>query len=105
MIVLLHDTDPAQNQEILIPAYDASLLIPGTKIVNLTNPALIAAANAALGIVNDDDNLANPANYNGWRAFVTTRKAGGARAGKQRNLPAPTEPGDADAPPDDPGEV
>ena len=73
--------------------------------MNLTNPALIVAAETALDVVNDDDNVANPDNYNGWRAYVTTRKAGGARAGKQRNLPTPTEPVDASAPPDDPGEM
>lgn len=102
VIVLLHDTDSSQNQEVLIPAYDASMLVPSTSDPDLTNAALIAVAERALEIVNDDDNIANPDNYNGWRAYTTTRKTSGGKSQSKRNLPAPIEPPAGAAPPDAP---
>lgn len=106
VIVLLHDTDSAQNQEVLIPAYDASLLIPGTNIVNVADTRIVAISDAALGIVNDDDNALNPDNYHGFRAFTTTRKASsGHRGTSARNLPAPVEATDTDEPGEAPGNL
>lgn len=101
VVVLLHDNDPALNQEFLIPAYDASLLIPGTDMVDVANADFVTAVNTALGIVNDDDNVIAPDEYHNFRAFTTTRKVG--RGAVARNLPAPTEPGGGDNPPDLPG--
>lgn len=105
VITLLHDTDPRQNQECLIPAYDASMLMSDMQTVDVTNPAIIEVATNALGIVNDDDNPANPPNYNGWRAYKTIRKAGNSKGRVALNLPLPTEPDDGDEPPDAPGEL
>lgn len=107
VVVLIHESDPKLNQELIIPAYDASLLVPGTDIVDVNNAALIAAAERALDIVNDDDlGLPGTDIYSGWRAFATTRQPStGKRGGTTRNLPAPTEPGPGDNPPDAPGEL
>jgi len=105
VITLLHDTDPQQNQEWLIPAYDASMLMADMQTVDVTNPAIIAVADAALGIVNDDDNVVNPPNYNAWRAYKTLRKAGNSKGRVALNLPLPTEPDSGDNPPDAPGDL
>lgn len=103
VVTLLHDTDPRQNQEFLIPAYDASLLNSDMNTVNVSNATLINAANTALGIVNDDDNPVNPDNYHGWRAYKTVRKAGNSKGRVALNLPLPVEPEGGDLPGELPG--
>lgn len=105
VITLLHDTDPNQNQEVLIPAYDASMLMADMSTVDVTNQKIIDVATRALSIVNDDDNAVNPDNYHGWRAYKTVRKAGNSKGRVALNLPLPTESTDTDNPPDLPGEL
>lgn len=103
VVTLLHNTDPRQNQEFLIPAYDASLLLSDKQTVDTVNATLVAAAAAAQGIVNDDDNALNPDNYNGWRAYKTYRKPGNMKGGVSLNLPDPVEPEGGDLPGELPG--
>lgn len=101
VVVLIHDDNPALNQEFIIPAYDASLLLPGTGVVDRTNANLLTVINTALGIVNDDDNPVAPDEYHDWRAYTATRKIG--RGTVTRSLPLPVEPGAGDNPPQAPG--
>lgn len=103
VVTLLHDTDPRQNQEFLIPAYDASLLNADMNTVDTSNATLIAAASAALGIVNDDDNVVNPDNYSGWRAYKTIRKVSSSKGRVALNLPLPIEPTGGQLPGELPG--
>lgn len=106
VIVLVHDTNPQQNQEVLIPAFDASLLVPGTNQVDLSNGLIQDIITSAIGIVNDDDNVLNPDNYHAENvyAYTTTRKVSGNKGSASRSLPAPSEPGDGDSPPQEPGD-
>lgn len=103
VIVAEHDTVPALNRRLEIPAYDASLLLSDMRTPDKNNAKLLDVVNAFLAICNDDDNAVNPDNYHSWRAFTSSRKQQGSR-GTVRSLPAPTEPGQADNPPPEPGE-
>lgn len=105
VVVLLHDTDASQNREVLIPAYDASMLIASSDVVDITNPSLLAVVNAALSVANDDDNPLTGDVYHDWRAYTTTRRSSSKRSKPSRVLPVPTESGSGDNPPDLPGEM
>jgi len=102
VIVLQHDTNSALDQEVIIPAYDASLLLDDLRTPDVSNALLIAVADAALAVANEDDNTPVVPVYNTWRAFTSVRRIKSARV-KARNLPAPTEPVLLSVPPDDPG--
>lgn len=107
VIVFLHDTDPQQNQEVLIPAYDASLLFPGTNIVDMSNGLITDIIASAIGILNDDDGgVLLPDDYHAENvyAFTTTRKVSGNKGSRNLNLPAPIEPDTGDSPPMEPGD-
>lgn len=103
VITLLHDTDSRLNEEVLIPAYDASLLESDMTTVKVTDARIIAVANAALAIANDDDNALNPDNYHGWTAYKSLRRVSKSKGNKNLNLPLPVEPdtGDPDEGPGD----
>lgn len=104
VIVAEHDTTPALNRRLEIPAYDASLLLSDMRTPDKENAKLLDVVNAFLAICNDDDDAINPDDYHSWRAYTTTRKQTGNR-GTVRSLPAPSEPGQADNPPPEPGET
>lgn len=106
VLVFVHDTDPQQNQEVLIPAYDASLLVPGTNTVDMGNGFITDIIGSALGILNDQDLGVLPDDYHEENVYgyTTTRKVSGNKGGVNLNLPAPTEPDDGDSPPQEPGD-
>lgn len=101
VIVLVHDTDPRLNQEVLIPGFDASMLLSDGRTPNVANARLLAVANAALAIANDTGNPLDDDVYSSWRAFTSSRKAR-KQKNTADNLPAISEPGLVDLPPDAP---
>jgi len=102
VVVLVHDTDPRLNQEVLIPGYDASMLLADGRTPDVADARLLAVATAALAIANDTGNPLDPAIYSSWRAFTSTRKAR-KQKNVAENLPAIREPGLLELPPDAPG--
>lgn len=109
VIVFLHDTDSRRNQEVLIPAYDASLIVPGGgNQVNISDARITAIATAAVGILNDRDvGDLSPDEYHveNIYAYTTTRKVSNGRGTVNPNLPAPIEATNADSPGDEPGNL
>lgn len=102
VIVLQHDTNSALDQEVLIPAYDASLLLPDMRTPDTANAQLLAVAVNALEVVNEDGNDPVVPVYHTWRAFTSVRRLKSARV-RAHNLPAPIEPPLLALPPDAPG--
>ena len=102
MIVLQHDLNSALDQEVLIPAFDASLLLDDMRTPDTSNAQLIAVATNALEVVNEDGNDPVVPAYSTWRAFTSVRRLKSARV-RARNLPAPIEPPLLALPPDAPG--
>lgn len=107
VLVFPHDTDPAKNQEVIIPAFDASLLVPGSNVVNMDDARIVAIIADALDIMNDQDLGVLPNDYHAEHVygFTTTRKVSGNKGGVNANLPAPVEALNADAPGDEPGNI
>lgn len=102
VIVLQHDLNSALDQEVLIPAFDASLLLDDMRTPDTSNAQLIAVATNALEVVNEDGNDPVVPAYSTWRAFTSVRRLKSARV-RARNLPAPIEPPLLALPPDAPG--
>lgn len=92
IMVFQHKSIPGLSREVVIAAYDASLLLPDMATPDMTKADLIAVRDQALDLINDDGNALNPGDYRFARAFTTTRKVGKRTKGTQRALPSIAEP-------------
>lgn len=92
VMVFQHRDYPNLTEEVVIPAFDATMLLPDMVTPDMTNGALQTVRDRALGVLND--NLLNTDYFKFKRAYTTTRKIGRRIKGTFTALPGGiTEPG------------
>lgn len=97
VIVYQSNDNPLLKREVIIPAFDASLLLPDMTTPDRTK--IQAVIDKGRDLINDDGSALNPGDYEFVRAYTTTRKVGRRVSGGDVAKPNLSEP----SPTADPG--